>query len=106
MLLCYSLTLTIAKPERRVTLPYVLLDCLKRPLAAAVLPRLFLIIFRYSQAILINIAVKYVSNAPKESKSTEQGRWLIVRALVVYVGLAVSVESPHCPHRYDTHTQF
>ena len=73
-------------------MPYVLLDCFKRPLAAAALPRLFLIIFRYSQAVLINIAVRYVSKAPKESGSVGNGRWLIVAALVEYVGLAVSIE--------------
>jgi ATP-binding cassette subfamily C (CFTR/MRP) protein 1 len=64
---------------------------LRRPLAAAILPRLFLITFRYSQPVLINFLIRYVSNFPKESESGDQGRWLIVGALVVYVGLAVSV---------------
>ncbi|PMD48812.1 putative ATP-binding cassette transporter [Hyaloscypha variabilis F] len=79
-----------AKPERTTTLPYVLLKCFKGPVAAAILPRLFLIVFRYSQPVLINISVRYIDNARKESGSTEEGRWLIVGALVVYVGLAVS----------------
>jgi len=83
-----------AKPERTTTLPYVLLKCFKGPVAAAILPRLFLIVFRYSQPVLINISVRYIGNARKESGSTEEGRWLIVGALVVYVGLAVSVLSP------------
>jgi ATP-binding cassette subfamily C (CFTR/MRP) protein 1 len=83
-----------AKPERTTTLPYVLLKCFKGPVAAAILPRLFLIVFRYSQPVLINISVRYIGNARKESGSTEEGRWLIVGALAVYVGLAVSVLSP------------
>ncbi len=83
-----------AKPERTTTLPYVLLKCFQGPVAAAILPRLFLIVFRYSQPVLINISVRYIGNARKESGSTEEGRWLIVGALVVYVGLAVSVLFP------------
>jgi ATP-binding cassette subfamily C (CFTR/MRP) protein 1 len=74
----------------------VLFECFKRPLILAILPRLFLITFRYSQAVLINIAVKYISNVPKESASRDRGgHWLIVGAFIVYVGMAVSVESPH-----------
>jgi ATP-binding cassette subfamily C (CFTR/MRP) protein 1 len=92
-----------AKPERNITLPYVLLNCFKRPVTAAVLPRLFLIVFRYSQPVLINIAVRYISNAPKESGSTEEGRWLIVAALAVYVGLAVSVVPPYYHHGLAAH---
>src|SRR5882757_1436176 len=93
MLLRPWLILTKAKPEGSTTLPYVLLDCFKRPVSAAILPRLFLITFRYSQPVLINISVRYISNAPKEKESTDNGRWLIVGALVVYVGLAVSTVS-------------
>jgi ATP-binding cassette, subfamily C (CFTR/MRP), member 1 len=73
----------------------VLLDCFKRPVAAAILPRLFLITFRYSQPVLINISVRYISNAPKERDSVDYGRWLIVGAFVVYIGLAVGVVSQH-----------
>jgi hypothetical protein len=91
---CQRLISRKDKPERSTTLPYVLWDCFKRPLAVAIPPRLFLIIFRYSQAVLINIAVRYISNAPKESGSAGDGRWLIVAALVEYAGLAVSIEFP------------
>jgi len=97
-LTCYVPVLipTKVKPEQTNTLPYVLFECFKRPLILAILPRLFLITFRYSQAVLINIAVKYISNVPKESASRDEGgHWLIVGAFIVYVGMAVSVESPH-----------
>jgi ATP-binding cassette subfamily C (CFTR/MRP) protein 1 len=106
-LTCYipMLIPTKVKPEQIKTLPYVLFDCFKRPLLLAILPRLFLIIFRYSQGLLINIAVKCISNVPKASASRdENGRWLIVGALIVYVGMAVSIESPHFSHRPSAHT--
>ncbi|KAE9376652.1 ABC transporter [Stipitochalara longipes BDJ] len=78
------------KPERATTLPYVLLKCFKSSVAAAILPRLFLIVFRYSQPLLINVSVRYIGNAREESGSTEEGHWLVMGALIVYVGLAVS----------------
>ncbi len=50
------------------------------------------------------MAVKYFSNVPKESAYREEDqRWLIVEAFVVYVGMAVSVESPHYSHRPSAH---
>jgi hypothetical protein len=70
--LCTSANSNKDKPERTNTLPYVLFDCFKRPLILAILPRLFLITLRYSQAVLINMVVKYISNVPKESASRDE----------------------------------
>lgn len=55
---------------------------------APILPRLSLIIFRYSQPILISTAIRYL-NAPLEEKSSNKGYSVILMAVVVYLGLAV-----------------
>lgn len=81
----------LAQPERKTTLPFVLLSCLIRPFRSAILPRLFLIIFRYSQAVLINITIRFVSQNGKTSGfTTSTGYWLVLLAIVIYVGMAVS----------------
>lgn len=55
---------------------------------APVLPRLSLIVFRYSQPVLISTAVRYL-NSPLEEKSSNKGYSVILMAVVVYLGLAV-----------------
>ncbi|KAK0708156.1 putative ABC transporter [Lasiosphaeris hirsuta] len=75
-------------PETARSLPLALLRCLKRPFLAAILPRLFLIMFRYSQPILIRQSIRYVT-APTTS-DRNQGYWLIASAVAIYVGLALS----------------
>lgn len=52
------------------------------------MPRLFLIVFRYSQPLLIKRSIKYVTTASAGTSST-YGYWLIVSAVAIYVGLAV-----------------
>ncbi|KAJ9155467.1 p-loop containing nucleoside triphosphate hydrolase [Pleurostoma richardsiae] len=78
-----------AVPESRMTLPLVLYRCLKRQFFAAVIPRLFLIVFRYAQPILIWRAIHYVT-VPASGDWESTGYWLIVAALIVYMGLVVS----------------
>jgi hypothetical protein len=65
------------------------LKCLKQPFLAAIIPRLFLIAFRYSQPILIRESIRYVVAYPTDKESS-QGFWLVLSAVAVYVGLAVS----------------
>lgn len=77
-------------PEGRSTLPLVLLHCLKRPFMSAIIPRLFLIMFRYSQTILISITIQYINNSSFETHNGNAGRWLVLFAIVTYVGMAVS----------------
>lgn len=78
----------LARPETKRTLPLALFKCLKQPFLAAIIPRLFLLIFRYSQPILIRESIKYVVASPADAESSREFR-LIVSAMTIYVGLAV-----------------
>ena len=78
-----------AKPEMKRTLPLALLKCIKKPFLAAIVPRLFLIAFRYSQPALIKLSIRYVT-APDTNVNKDYGDWLIILAIATYVGLAVS----------------
>ncbi|THV47959.1 hypothetical protein BGAL_0277g00120 [Botrytis galanthina] len=78
-----------AKPETKYSLPFALMKCLKYPFLAAVIPRLFLIAFRYSQSLLIKESIKYVMAYSIEEESS-RGFWLVVSAVAIYVGLALS----------------
>jgi hypothetical protein len=59
-----------------------------------VIPRLFLIVFRYAQPVLIGTAIRFISKS--SSRSPETGYSLILMAAIVYVGLAVSTLSQFC----------
>ncbi|KAI0391308.1 putative ABC transporter [Xylariaceae sp. FL0594] len=78
-----------AEPSSKKTLPLVLLRSLKKPFVVAVLPRLFLIVFRYSQPILIKESIRFVtaSHTPTEDF---RGFWLIISAVCIYLSLALS----------------
>ncbi|ETS86194.1 hypothetical protein PFICI_00022 [Pestalotiopsis fici W106-1] len=77
------------KPETPRTLPMALLRCLRSPFLAAIPPRLLLVIFRYSQPILIHRSIQYATAGP-EASEISNGYWLVVCAVVIYVGIAVS----------------
>ncbi|PVH81323.1 P-loop containing nucleoside triphosphate hydrolase protein [Cadophora sp. DSE1049] len=76
-----------AKPESIRTLPLVLLHCLSKPFTAAILPRMFLIVFRYSQTVLISLTIRFVKSP---NTDREDGYLLVLVALFVYAGLAIS----------------
>ncbi|GKT70576.1 ATP-binding cassette containing protein [Colletotrichum tofieldiae] len=57
-------------------------------LLAPIVPRLFLIGFRYAQPVLISTAIRYIGNL--SGQSAEAGYSVILMAVAVYVGLAVS----------------
>ncbi|GJC81629.1 ABC transporter atnG [Colletotrichum liriopes] len=57
-------------------------------LLAPIVPRLFLIGFRYAQPVLISTAIRYIGNL--SGQSAEAGFSVILMAVAVYVGLAVS----------------
>ncbi|KAF7939946.1 uncharacterized protein EAE98_000073 [Botrytis deweyae] len=78
-----------AKPETKYSLALALMRCLKHPFLAAVVPRLSLIAFRYSQPLLIKESIEYVVAHSIEEESS-RGFWLIVSAVAIYVGLALS----------------
>ncbi|KAK0099337.1 hypothetical protein ONS96_008565 [Cadophora gregata f. sp. sojae] len=86
-----------AKPEDIRTLPLVLLKCLSKSFTAAILPRICLIIFRYSQTVLISLTIRFVKN-PRTDR--DSGFRLVLVALFVYVGLAISTAVyKHCLNR-------
>ncbi|KAL7797360.1 ABC transporter type 1, transmembrane domain-containing protein [Trichoderma ceciliae] len=78
-----------AKPETILALPKVLLRCLAGPFVSATLPRLGLVTFRCSQPILIKQAVRFVQGYTK-GNDENVGYWLIVAAVVVYLGQTFS----------------
>ncbi|KAI1209043.1 ABC transporter [Annulohypoxylon truncatum] len=77
------------RPENRMTLPRVLLKCLKRPFLFAIPPRLFLTFFRYSQPIIIRQAIIFVTTDELRNQ-TWTGPGLVMAAIVIYAGLAIS----------------
>jgi ATP-binding cassette, subfamily C (CFTR/MRP), member 1 len=78
----------VAKPEIKTTLPKVLVLSMLPHFLAPIFPRLFLIIFRYAQPVLISNAIRYISESSNENSKT--GYLVILMAVIVYVGLAVS----------------
>ncbi|KAI1809574.1 putative ABC transporter [Poronia punctata] len=78
-----------AQKASRLALPWALLKCLKGSFFAAVLPRLFLIVFRYSQPTLIKESIRFATADPS-AVDNSRGFWLIISAGSIYVGLALS----------------
>lgn len=72
-----------------MTLLNVLFRCLRKPFLIAILPRIFLTFFRYSQPVLISQAIEYVTS-DELSRPVLSGHRLVIVAAVVYLGLAVS----------------
>ncbi|TVY57487.1 ABC transporter FUM19 [Lachnellula cervina] len=88
-----------ARPETRKTLPIALLKAVKKPFLVAIIPRLFLIACRYSQPTLIKRSIRYVL-AYSAGAQSEYGYWLVVSAVIVYVGLAITTAVyQHCINR-------
>ncbi|TIC97218.1 Canalicular multispecific organic anion transporter 1 [Colletotrichum higginsianum] len=77
-----------AKPEGRTTLPKILALSMLPQFLAPIIPRLFLIVFRYAQPVLISTAIRYMSGS--SAQSVETGHLIIAMAVVIYVGLAMS----------------
>ncbi|KAI3324742.1 hypothetical protein HD806DRAFT_54057 [Xylariaceae sp. AK1471] len=66
-----------------------MMKSLNKPFLNAVLPRLFLIVFRYSQPALIKESIKYVVTYPSDV-DLNYGSWLVISAVAIYVGLAIT----------------
>ncbi|AEO59860.1 hypothetical protein MYCTH_2308466 [Thermothelomyces thermophilus ATCC 42464] len=80
-----------ARPETKAALPLALLRCIRRPFVAPIIPRLFLILFRYSQPALIRRSIQFVTDdVPSAAGVETRGYWLVFSAVTIYVGLAVS----------------
>ncbi|KAL7815012.1 P-loop containing nucleoside triphosphate hydrolase protein [Trichoderma aethiopicum] len=78
-----------AKPIGKLTLPKVLIATTLPHFLAPILPRLCLILFRYSQPVLIRNVIRYLDTSMNEN-STKRDYTVVVMAIVVYVGLAIS----------------
>jgi hypothetical protein len=87
------------KPETKHTLPVTLLRFARSAFIAPLLPRIFLIIFRYCQPVLINATVRFVNNGSQTENKPSFGSWLIVLTSVIYIGLAGGRRAPtlRCP---------
>lgn len=84
------LTLESEKPESLMTLPRVLLRTLLGPFLGAILPRLFLTVFKYSQPLLIRQTIRFLVNShSKVGLGPEEGSNIIMASIIVYSGLAV-----------------
>jgi len=93
---------TLAKPAQKGNtegakiLLWALFQLLKGSLLINAVPRITLIIFRFSQPILINKAVKYLTEPAMETKEQDTtGYYLILATLVIYIGSGVSSEPNH-----------
>lgn len=72
-----------------MTLPKVLLRSMLPQFLAPIIPRLVLIGFRYAQPVLIGTVIRSISKSSEESQ--DDGCSVVLMAVVVYVGLAVSL---------------
>ncbi|KAK8061986.1 oligomycin resistance ATP-dependent permease yor1 [Apiospora phragmitis] len=81
-----------SKPETKSTLQWDLLRCVRKPFFAAIIPRSFLILLRYCQPTLIKKTIRYVAAFPVNAEDGH-GFWLVVAAVLIYVGLAVSTSA-------------
>jgi len=58
---------------------------------APIIPRFCVIVFRYAQPVLISAAIRTINSAV--SRSSKENYTVILMAVVVYVGLAVSLST-------------
>ena len=103
-MLVFPILTKAARPETRKTLPLALLKAVKKPFLVAIMPRLFLIAFRYSQPTLIKRSIRYVLTYSAAAQSN-LGYWLVVSAAIVYVGLAVGYNSHSSSPRANVRLQ-
>lgn len=83
-----------AQPETSFTLPRVLFTCFRGEILSPIVPRLFLIVFRYSQPFLISVTIGFVQKSSSQDESMDSGYWLVVLATGTYCGIAVSLLKP------------
>ncbi|XRM48249.1 hypothetical protein ABZX51_011180 [Aspergillus tubingensis] len=71
----------------RWALPLNMARCLKSALLLPVIPRIFVIVFRYAQPLVMDALIRFVNDTATD---TDRGFWLILSAAITYIGLAVS----------------
>ncbi|OOQ83629.1 putative multidrug resistance protein [Penicillium brasilianum] len=82
-----------SQPETSFTLPRVLFTCFRGEILSPIVPRLFLIVFRYSQPILISVTIGFVQKSSSQDKGMDSGYWLVVLATGTYCGIAMATSS-------------
>ena len=83
----------VASSESSLALPVALVRCLSSAMRSAVLPRVLLIVFQYAQPLLIRQTIRFVNQWNTQKDSGTGAFWLVLVAVVVYVGLAVSLRT-------------
>ncbi|GKZ39898.1 hypothetical protein AbraIFM66950_001555, partial [Aspergillus brasiliensis] len=71
----------------KLTLPLTLARCLKSALLLPTVPRLFVIIFRYAQPLVMDAIIRFVRDTTAD---TDSGLHLIAYSATIYVGMMVS----------------
>lgn len=71
-------------------LALVLLRCLRAPFLTVIVPRLFVIYFRYSQPVLIRYAIEYVQSPDTDE---DRGYLVVFVAAILYIGLTLSTRA-------------
>ncbi|KAI4597331.1 hypothetical protein KJ359_004437 [Pestalotiopsis sp. 9143b] len=86
---------------------WVMIKFFRGSLLLNAVPRLLMIAFRYSQPVFINSAIKYVTKPSLTADARDDtGYYLILAALAIYVGLAVSFAIYYQSHnRIKTQTR-
>lgn len=73
------------------TLLLVVLACIRTQLLYAIPSRLALIAFRYTQPILLEVAIDFMNDQTRNSTESSNGHLIICGTAFVYIGMAVSV---------------
>ncbi|PYH88863.1 putative ATP-binding cassette transporter [Aspergillus ellipticus CBS 707.79] len=81
---------TQAEPRTKWSLLLSLARCLKPAFLSPVIPRLFVILFRYAQPVFIDVAIQYVRSSASADEVGDGGLRLVLVAGIVYMGMAIS----------------
>lgn len=76
-------------PEPKTILARVLYRTLRKPFLLAAIPRLFVILFRCGQPILINKVIAFVQQPVDENNHINQAYYIVLAAVTIYIGLTV-----------------
>ncbi|RDK38396.1 hypothetical protein M752DRAFT_286421 [Aspergillus phoenicis ATCC 13157] len=69
------------------SLPLTLARCLKSAFLFPIIPRLFVIGFRYAQPLIMDAVIRFVKDTTTDSNS---GLWLIFFAGIIYLGMTIA----------------
>lgn len=78
-----------AQSRTRFSLLFALVKCLWWPFISVAPSRLVVVFFTYSQPVLINRIIKFMSDDDTAAEDTAYGHQLMIAAAIVYIGIAV-----------------